>query len=139
MKNHNEDAYTLLDSVFKGLNVYFNYTGTSECLNYITSSAPTLGEKGWDYQVTITLEISLYDGFRFVLKLILVFFFQSCAEMVMPMCSNGITDIFEEIPWNFDEIEKNCLQTYGVRPIIDIIKKTYGGKNLKAASNIIFR
>lgn len=59
--------------------------------------------------------------------------------MVMPMCSNGIDDIFEKNPWNFNEFAENCLKTYGVRSAIDIIEKTYGGKNLKAASNIIFR
>lgn len=59
--------------------------------------------------------------------------------MIMPMCSDGIDDIFEKHPWNFNEITENCLKTYGVRPAFDIIEKTYGGKNLKAASNIIFR
>lgn len=51
MTNHKEDDYTLLISVFKGLNVYFNYTGTSKCLDISSSSAPTLGDRGWDYQV----------------------------------------------------------------------------------------
>lgn len=51
MKNHEEDDFTLLGSVFKGLNVYFNYSGTSECLNISSSSDPTLGEQGWNYQV----------------------------------------------------------------------------------------
>jgi len=59
--------------------------------------------------------------------------------MVMPMCSNGIKDIFERKPWNFKETVKYCLKTFGVHPNIDIIEKTYGGKNLNAASNIIFR
>jgi len=51
MKNHKEDEFTLLGSVFRGLSVYFNYTGISECLDILSSSAPTLGEKGWNYQV----------------------------------------------------------------------------------------
>lgn len=55
------------------------------------------------------------------------------------MCSNGIKDIFERKPWNFKETVKYCLKTFGVHPNIDIIEKTYGGKNLNAASNIIFR
>lgn len=59
--------------------------------------------------------------------------------MVMPMCSNGITDIFEEKPWNFENTTKYCLEQFGVQPNINIIEKTYGGKNLNAASNIIFR
>lgn len=59
--------------------------------------------------------------------------------MVMPMCSNGVKDIFERKPWNFEEYAKFCYKTFGVRPVVDIIEKTYGGKNLNAASNIIFR
>jgi len=59
--------------------------------------------------------------------------------MVMPMCSNGVKDIFEKQPWNFEENAKNCFETYRVRPSIYAIEKTYGGKNLNAASNIIFR
>lgn len=59
--------------------------------------------------------------------------------MVMPMCSNGVDDIFEEKPWNFEETSKYCFFKYGVLPIDDLIEKVYGGKNLNAASNIIFR
>lgn len=55
------------------------------------------------------------------------------------MCSNGVKDIFERKPWNFEEYAKFCYKTFGVRPVVDIIEKTYGGKNLNAASNIIFR
>jgi len=59
--------------------------------------------------------------------------------MVMPMCSNGIKDIFEKKPWNFEENARYCYETFGVQPSIYTIEKTYGGKNLNAASNIIFR
>lgn len=57
MTNHLEDNLKLLGSVFKGLNVYFNYTGKSKCLNILSSSAPTLGEQGWAYQVNTLLFI----------------------------------------------------------------------------------
>lgn len=59
--------------------------------------------------------------------------------MVMPLCSNGIKDIFEKQPWDIDENIKHCLNTYNVKPAVDIVEKTYGGKHLKSASNIIFR
>lgn len=59
--------------------------------------------------------------------------------MVMPMCSNGIKDIFEKKPWDFEEYAKYCQKTYNVRPIVDIIEKMYGGKHLNDSSNIIFR
>jgi len=113
MMNHRENDRTLLGSVFKGLNVYFNYTGTSPCLDVIgCGTTPALSDQGWDYQ--------------------------SCTEMVMPMCSNGFTDIFEKSPWDFEKFAKYCHTTYGIQPVVDIIEKIYGGKNLNAASNIIF-
>lgn len=33
MRDHTEDDETLLMSVFNGLSVYFNYTGSAKCLN----------------------------------------------------------------------------------------------------------
>lgn len=60
--------------------------------------------------------------------------------MVFPDCANGgEDDIFEPNPWNFEEHVQTCEKKYGVRPIADTIEKQYGGKNLKAASNIVFR
>lgn len=55
------------------------------------------------------------------------------------MCSDGITGIFDKITWDLEKNTEYCVKTFGVRPVIDIIEKTYGGKNLNAASNIIFR
>lgn len=51
LKNHTEDNETLLVSLFKGVNLFFNYTGTSKCLDFNNSATPTLGTQGWDYQV----------------------------------------------------------------------------------------
>lgn len=66
--------------------------------------------------------------------------FQACTEMIMPMCTyGGDEDIFEPYRWNFETYAKYCKYTYGFRPKTDLIEKEYGGKNLKAASNIIFR
>ena len=33
--------------------------------------------------------------------------FQSCTEMVMPMCNNG-TDMFDPVAWNFTQFAANC-------------------------------
>ncbi|XP_050441621.1 lysosomal Pro-X carboxypeptidase-like [Adelges cooleyi] len=112
LTNSQSDYYTLLSSVFEGLNVYFNYTGSSQCLDALSTATPSLGEKGWSYQ--------------------------ACTEMVMPMCANGIKDIFETSPWNFDDFAQQCYNQYGVYPAIDLAKKIYGGKHLLASSNIIF-
>lgn len=57
----------------------------------------------------------------------------------MPICSNGVDDMFEKMPWNFDSLSDACFKSYQVKPVIDIVEKMYGGKNLYGATNIIFR
>lgn len=64
---------------------------------------------------------------------------QACTEMIMPFCTNGVDDIFEPFPWDFESYAQQCAEYYGVKPTTDAIEKAYGGKNLKAASNIVFR
>ncbi|KAJ8297981.1 hypothetical protein KUTeg_024512 [Tegillarca granosa] len=59
-------------------------------------------------------------------------------EMVMPMCSNGKTDMFQPSPWNFEEYSKACYQRWKVYPRKNWIRQQYLGKNLKSTSNIIF-
>lgn len=50
MTNHTQDDKTLLMSVFRGLSVYFNYTGTAECLD-VSSAFSEKIMNGWNYQV----------------------------------------------------------------------------------------
>lgn len=65
---------------------------------------------------------------------------QSCTEMIMPMCTNGgADDVFEPYPWDFEAYADYCENKYGVRPTTDLVEKQYGGKDLRAASNIVFR
>jgi len=64
---------------------------------------------------------------------------QSCTEMVMPTCSNGVDDMFEPDPWNFTKFAAECYKTWKVVPRPRWIVEQYGGKNISAASNIIFR
>lgn len=59
--------------------------------------------------------------------------------MVMPMCSDGVNDMFEPVPWNFTAYEENCLAQYGLRPRRNMAEIIYGGRNIRASSNIIFR
>jgi lysosomal Pro-X carboxypeptidase len=60
--------------------------------------------------------------------------------MIMPFCANGgEDDIFEAIPWDFESYADYCETQYDVRPNVDDVEKQYGGKNIDAASNIIFR
>lgn len=58
----------------------------------------------------------------------------------MPLCTKGgEDDIFEPRSWDFESYAQYCENTYGFKPTTDLVEKEYGGKNLKAASNIIFR
>lgn len=59
--------------------------------------------------------------------------------MVMPFCTNGIDDMFEPHSWNLREFSDDCFKQWGVRPRPAWIITTYGGKNISAHTNIIFR
>lgn len=51
MTNHAVDDRELLRSVFRGLSVYFNYTGSAECLEVASAFSDDM-MNGWNYQVS---------------------------------------------------------------------------------------
>ena len=59
--------------------------------------------------------------------------------MVMPICSDGVGDMFEPRPWNLTRVAADCRKRWNVVPRPRWIVEQYGGKNISAASNIIFR
>lgn len=103
----------LMRALFKAVSVYFNHTGRATCLDVGSSASGNLGDRGWD--------------------------FQSCTEMVMPMCSDGQADMFEPQAWNFAHYSDGCHKRWGVRPSEQRAVLMYGGKELSTASNIVFR
>ncbi|KAL3879039.1 hypothetical protein ACJMK2_031353 [Sinanodonta woodiana] len=102
----------LLPDIFAAISVYYNYTGQATCLDINQQGTSSLGDMGWDYQ--------------------------SCTEMVMPMCSNGVSDMFEPMEWNFTQYSDNCYKMWQVKPLLDWITTEYGGTSLESASNIVF-
>ncbi|XP_062983931.1 lysosomal Pro-X carboxypeptidase [Elgaria multicarinata webbii] len=102
----------LLQNIFQAVNVYYNYTGDESCFNLTQTATESLGMEGWSYQ--------------------------ACTEMVMPMCSDGVNDMFEPQKWDFHAYSEECYKTWGVRPRPSWIPTFYGGKNISAHSNIIF-
>lgn len=58
--------------------------------------------------------------------------------MVMPMCSDGENDMFENESWDFNKYTEKCVKTWGVQPQGRLAISEYGGKNIYAASNIVF-
>ena len=59
--------------------------------------------------------------------------------MVMPMCSDGVTDMFEPQSWNLTQFAAECKKQWGVNTRPNWAITEYGGKNITASSNIIFR
>lgn len=60
--------------------------------------------------------------------------------MIIPFCTKGDEDdIFESFSWDFESYAQHCENTYGYKPTTDMVEKEYGGKDLRAASNILFR
>ncbi|CAD6244258.1 GSCOCG00013311001-RA-CDS [Cotesia congregata] len=102
----------VLTNLQKGINLYANYTGKLKCLD-LSNPEPDLGAaSGWDYQ--------------------------ACTEMVMPMCNDGVNDMFEPEPWNFTEFSENCFSHFNVTPKPDLVCNIYGCDDLSTASNIVF-
>ncbi|XP_061575747.1 lysosomal Pro-X carboxypeptidase [Cololabis saira] len=104
--------YQLLRGVSQAAKVYYNYTGSSACLNTSQTATGSLGALGWTYQ--------------------------ACTEMVMPMCTDGVQDMFEPEEWNFQVFSDECNAMFGVRPRADWAGTVYGGKEIRSHSNIIF-
>jgi lysosomal Pro-X carboxypeptidase len=104
----------LLTALALSLQVYYNSTGSAECFNTSQDATSSLGERGWD--------------------------FQACTEMVMPMCSEpGPNNMFLAMPWDFAAYSENCYLQFGVTPQEYLVEMEYGGKNISAISNIVFR
>uniref|UniRef100_A0A0K0F2S4 Lysosomal Pro-X carboxypeptidase (inferred by orthology to a human protein) n=1 Tax=Strongyloides venezuelensis TaxID=75913 RepID=A0A0K0F2S4_STRVS len=119
------DDKTLVTSIYKVLNLYYNYTGKTPnlCVNPDKCSGPFSG---------------LGD--------ILGWTWQACTEMIMPMCDNGLPeDMFQKnCPFNLNNyLENVCVKTFGK---IGYTKKlanpdwylTNYGDNYESVGNIVF-
>jgi len=111
LKKEELEGKKLLGALFNAVSVYFNYTGTAHCFNY-SSAFTTIDDTMWNYQ--------------------------ACSEMIMPMCSDGKTDMFEPRKWNLTDYAISCYQGYKVNIQPNLVKYLYGGKHISTASNIIF-
>ena len=101
----------LLVAINNAINVFTNYTKETKCLS-LNDSTPQLDAVGWP--------------------------FQSCTEMVMPLCTDGVNDMFEPNPWNFDEYSKDCMKQYSVKPQPNLACEEYGCSDLSTVTNIVF-
>lgn len=107
----NLDPVELIDSIAKASQIYTNYTGKVKCLD-MNSLLNDPMDVMWD--------------------------FQSCTEMVMPTCTDGVNDMFDPQPFNSSVYADGCKTRWGVETSVDNIRTLYGDKSLAGASNIIF-
>uniref|UniRef100_A0A182YSG0 Lysosomal Pro-X carboxypeptidase n=1 Tax=Anopheles stephensi TaxID=30069 RepID=A0A182YSG0_ANOST len=110
----NYTGVELLDHLQSALSIYYNYDGKASCLNINSSyDGSGIGDSGWD--------------------------FQACTEMVMPMCADGVHDMFPAQPWNLQSYSDKCFKKYGVHPRPANALVNYGGEFLDASiTNIVF-
>ena len=68
--------------------------------------------------------------------------YQVCNEMVMPIQTNGVTDMFLADLWSADAFVQSCQQQSHLNPQFDWALDTFGGRNPSKdflhASNIVF-
>lgn len=104
----------VLDRIFAGVSVYYNYTGEEKCFD--VNDDPH-GENGWNWQ--------------------------ACTEMVMPMSSNPENSIFPQFTFDIESYKQNCFNMFGVEPRPLWITTEFGGHDIQKVlkhygSNIIF-
>jgi len=114
MTDSSEDDDTLLQSLALAVNVYSNYTGDTMCNDISDSQESNLtsSEEPWS--------------------------FQSCAEMVFPMCQTGVDDMFYVSPWDYDTYAESCYEAYGLMPRRFMIEMLFGATKIEDYSNIVF-
>ncbi|XP_052197000.1 uncharacterized protein LOC127804226 isoform X2 [Diospyros lotus] len=108
------EGTSILERIFEGVNVYYNYTGEVDCFQLDDDPH---GLDGWNWQ--------------------------ACTEMVMPMSSSQQTSMFPTFDYNYTSYEEDCWKIFRVKPRPNWITIEFGGHDFKTAlkkfgSNIIF-
>ncbi|RNA14652.1 lysosomal Pro-X carboxypeptidase [Brachionus plicatilis] len=105
---------SVLKSIYHGINVFLNYTGTSSCFDVESDTPSDIGMVAWTYQ--------------------------TCTEFVFPMCTNGIEDMFEKQDWDPLAYNRECYDQFKTMPREEWPLINYGGSShdIKYHSNLIF-
>jgi lysosomal Pro-X carboxypeptidase len=112
--NTSNETQALLLGLREASLIYYNFSGSLKCLDWHEASDPETAEDGdfWSWQY--------------------------CTEMFMPMAKNGTTDMFWAEPWDADAASAACRSQWGVEPRRLWPSSEWGGRSIKAASNIVF-
>jgi len=103
----------LLKALVAAVNVFYDYEGKATC-NDVSGGGD--GTDPWDYM--------------------------ACTEQVLPIASNGKTDIFWDQPWDLETFSKQCEEQWGTPSRPAWVPEHYGGWNYEQDfvmySNIVF-
>lgn len=104
----------LLEALREGVGVFYNYSNTAECFDTAGSANNATAQDAlfWDYLF--------------------------CSEMVQPMSRDGVHDMFFSQPFSLNGTAEQCRSQWGVEPKPLWATINYGGRRLRAASNIVW-
>ncbi|WCJ32073.1 Lysosomal Pro-X carboxypeptidase [Euphorbia peplus] len=113
-KIDDSDGASIMERIFEGVSVYYNYTGDVDCFELDDDPH---GLDGWNWQ--------------------------ACTEMVMPMASSKDSSMFPAYDFDFASYQEGCQKDFGVLPRPTWITTQFGGHDIKSVlekfgSNIIF-
>ncbi|KAJ9670400.1 hypothetical protein PVL29_026749 [Vitis rotundifolia] len=108
------EGTSVLERIFEGVSVYYNYTGKVECFQLDDDPH---GMDGWNWQ--------------------------ACTEMVMPMASSRESSMFPTYDYNYSSFQEGCWKDFSVKPRPTWITTEFGGHDFETTlkvfgSNIIF-
>ncbi|OXA52051.1 Lysosomal Pro-X carboxypeptidase [Folsomia candida] len=107
----------VMRDMFQAINIYMNNSGYATCFDYSDDSMYSTSYSSNDDTA---------------------FNYQSCTELIDPECDDGVHDFFEPQTWDFAEFAQQCYDTYHVKPDASRVNLFFGGKDIIAASNIVF-
>ena len=113
-----EEPDVLLRVLADFADVYYNYTRGLPCFDL-------KGTNGGGPNAASAADSSLWD-------------WQFCTEMFMPTARDGVRDIFFPQPWNETRARARCLETWGVEPRATWADTSFGGRRLRALSNVVW-
>lgn len=105
----------LFDAARKAAEVYYNFEKLESCNEVYGDNSADSDMSGWNIL--------------------------ACADMAMPMGTDGVKDMYNPETFDFVGYAKFCKETYGVAPQYNFTLDYYGGvtdEELKGYSNILF-
>jgi len=106
---------TLLSAVRKAAEIYYNYDQSETCNDIYGDQSSDQDMSGWDVL--------------------------ACADMVMPMGSDGVNDMFYDAPWDSAAYDEICWNRFGLIPNYNYALEHFGGitdSEMLSYSNIFF-